>query len=56
MDPLLHDAYALQIDHDPNNPNINTIKQSIEKLKQKAITKDRKQWSKKFELVEENSE
>ena len=48
MDPLLHDAYALQIDHDPHKPNIDTINISIAKLKQKASIKDRRQWEQKI--------
>ena len=48
MDPILEDAYALQITYDPETPNHNAIKTKIQKLKVKATTNDRKQWEHKI--------
>ena len=48
MDPILQTAYALQIDYIPENPDVDIINTAIEKLKRKAVTKDRVQWEQKI--------
>ena len=48
MEPLLEDAYALQVEYDTEQPDPETIKAKLQKLKIKAISEDRKCWEHKI--------
>ena len=44
MNGIFEDAYALQIDYDPQNPDIEAIKLAIEQLKIKTNIRNRGEW------------
>lgn len=48
MNSILEDAYALQIDYDPECPDFDMIKMALQKLAVQASTEERAQWEQKI--------